>query len=460
MLYQREIERIIETDVLVVGGGMAGFGAAVAAARGGARVTLVDRNATLGGMATAGLVGPFMTCYNNDATEQIVKGIFDELCWRTEARGGAIHPSKVNGMTPYSSYFQKSHCHVTPFLSEILAVVMDEMALEAGVELLFDTQLCDAVTVDGRIEAAVVAMKEGLAAIRAKIYIDATGDADLTSMAKLPTIIGSKETGDMQPCSLFFEVGNIDRERFIGELEKHKAEGDLGRPAKSCWYWLVDEGKRTGEWTIDRDEIGNYEQNVPGRFKINCTRIAGVNATDTRQRTAAMIEGRRQVQRIADFMRRHVPGCEQMQVLQVASTLGVRESRHIVGRYCLTVEDIMARKRFRDAICTFGYAVDAHDSTGGGVHFQCVNDWYTIPYRCLLPKDCQNLLAAGRCISGTSGAAASYRVMPACVATGEAAGTAAAIALNDGVTPGNVNIEKLKKTLISNGAVIRDGQDE
>ena len=456
MRYQREIERVLETDVLVVGGGMAGFGAAVAAARGGAKVTLIDRNATLGGMATAGLVGPFMTCYNNDATEQIVKGIFDELCRRTEERGGAIHPSKVDGMTPYSSYFQLSHCHVTPFLSEVLAVVMDEMALETGVELLFNTQLCDALTSEGHIDGAVVAMKEGLAVIRARTYIDATGDADLAYMAKLPTVLGDANTGETQPCSLFFEVGNIDREKYIGELERRKAAGELGKPAKCCWSWLVDEGRRTGEWTIARDEIGNYEQSVPGRFKINCTRMAGIDATDTRQITAAMIDGRQQVQRIADFMRKHVPGCENMQVLQVASALGVRESRHIVGEYCLTVEDIMARRPFDDAICTFGYAVDAHDSVGGGVHFQCVNDYYTIPFRCLVPAGCDNLLAAGRCISGTSGAAASYRVMPACVATGEAAGTAAAIALRDGVAPGRVDVQKLKNTLVKNGAVIKD----
>ena len=456
MLYQREIDRIFETDVLVAGGGMAGFGAAVAAARSGVRVLLVDRNAMLGGMATAGLVGPFMTCYNDDGTEQIVKGIFDELCRRTEARGGAIHPSKVEGLTSYSSYFIHSHRHVTPFLSEVLAVVMEEMAQEAGVELLYNVQLCDCEVKEGQISSVIVAMKEGLAAIHAKTFIDCTGDADLAYMAGLPTVLGDAQTGDMQPCSLFFEVGNIDREAFIGELERRKAAGLMGTPAKNCWSWLVEEGKRTGEWTIARDEIGNYEQNSPGRFKINCTRMAGINSTDTRQVTQAMIDGRRQVQQIADFMRRHVPGCKDMQVLQVASALGVRESRHIVGEYCLTVEDIMSRKHFDDAICTFGYAVDVHNSTGGGVHFQCVNDYYTIPYRCLVPVNCDNVLAAGRCISGTSGAAASYRVMPACVATGEAAGLAAAMALKDSVSPRNIDIQKLRAQLIKNGAVIKD----
>lgn len=455
MQYQKQIDRIYDTDILVAGGGTAGFGAAVAAARAGKRVLLIDRNAMLGGMATAGLVGPFMTCYNNDGTEQIVKGIFDELCRRTEARGGAIHPEKIEGLTSYSSYLIDSHRHVTPFLSEILAVVMEEMALEAGVELLYNVQLCDCLTENGRITGLIAAMKEGLAVFRAKAYIDATGDADVTHMAGLPTIMGDGR-GDMQPCSLFFEVGNIDREAFIGELERRKSLGLMGTPAKNCWAWLVDEGKKTGEWTIARDEIGNYEQNIPGRFKINCTRMAHVDATDTRQVTDAMVSGRKQVLEIADFMRRHVPGCKEMQVLQVASSLGIRESRHIVGEYTLTVEDIMARKHFDDAICTFGYAVDIHNSTGGGVDFACVNDYYTIPYRCLVPKGCDNLLVAGRCISGTSGAAASYRVMPACVATGEAAGTAAALALSQGVPPRAVDIPTLVNTLRRNGAVIKE----
>lgn len=456
MIYHKNIEHIYETDVLVMGGGMGGFGAALAAARGGAKVILADRNAMMGGMATAGLVGPFMTCYNDSATEQLVKGIFDELCLRLEERGGGIHPSKIEGMTPYSSYFWYSHRHVTPFLSEILAIVMEEMAQEAGVKLLYNVQLCDVQAENGHIDSVIVAMKEGLAVIRAKTYIDATGDADITHMAGLDTVMGDKDTGNMQPCTLFFEVGNIDREKYIGELERRKAAGELGVPAKSCWHWLVDEGKRTGEWDIARDEIGNYEQNIPGRFKINCTRMANVNATDTEQMTAAIIDGRKQVQRIVAFMKKHIPGCENIQVLQVASALGVRETRHIVGEYTLTVEDIMARKHFDDAICTFGYAVDVHNSTGGGVHFQCVNEYYTIPYRCLIPAGCDNLLAAGRCISGTSEAAASYRVMPACVATGEAAGTAAAMAVAEGVAPRDIDIIRLRAKLIENGAVIKD----
>ncbi len=452
--YTKTIKTVIETDVLVIGGGTAGFGAAVASARNGAKTLLIERLSILGGMATAGLVGPFMTCYDNDAEEQLVKGIFDELCLRTEARGGAIHPSKVEGMTSYSSYYMASHRHVTPYQSEILAVVMEEMLEESGAQILFNVQVSDCITKDKKIDYVIVNMKEGTVAIRAKLYIDCTGDADVAYFAGVPTWLGNKETGIMQPTTLFFEVGNIDRDKYLGELEANKS--NLDNHIANCFAKYVEEAKRNGDWTLDRNELGNYEQNIPGRWKINTTRIAHIDATKTSDITKALIEGRRQVQEVVAFMKKYLPGCENIQLIQVATALGVRETRHIVGKYELTAEDILSRKHFDDAICTFGYAIDIHNSTGGGVTFTCVNKYYTIPYRCLIPENCDNMLVAGRSICGSSEAAASYRVMPACIAMGQAAGTAAAIALKSGVCPENVDIVNLRNTLIEQGAVIKE----
>ena len=452
--YSKTIKNIHHTDVLVVGGGPAGFAAAVASARNGAKTLLLERAGMLGGMATAGLVGPFMTCYDNDGEEQIVKGIFDELCRRTEARGGAIHPSKVEGMTSYSSYYLESHRNVTPYQSEVLAVVMDEMLLESGAQVLFNVQVTDCVVKDGKVEYVIAAMKEGLAAFRPKIVIDCTGDADVAFFSGVPTWLGDKETQVMQPVSLFFEVGNIDREKFLAELEANKDR--LDNHIANCFADKVEEAKRNGDWTIDRNELGNYEQNIKGRWKINTTRIPHIDATKTTGITKALIEGRRQVQELMAFMKKYLPGCQDVQLLQVATALGVRETRHIVGKYELTAEDILSRKHFDDAICSFGYAIDVHNSTGGGVTFTCVNKYYNIPYRCMVPENCDNMLVAGRCICGTSEAAASFRVMPACMATGQAAGTAAALALTDDVRPEDVDIKKLRSTLIEQGAVIKD----
>ena len=454
--YSKTVAREFDADVLVIGGGPAGFGAAVAAARNGASTMLIERNAMLGGMATAGLVGPFMTCYDDDGQEQIVKGIFDELCLRTEARGGAIHPSKVEGMTTYSSYYVRSHRHVTPFQSETLAVVMDEMAAEAGVQVLFNVQVCDVLREGERIAGVIAAMKEGLALFRAKTYIDCTGDADVAHFAGVPTWMGDARSGQMQPASLFFEIGNVDREKFVGELEAKKEAGQLGIPSHNCWSWYIAEARKNGDWTLERDEIGNYEQPVRNRWKMNTTRMAGVDATRTEDVTKGLIEGREQVQQVMAFLRKYVPGCENVELIQVASALGVRETRHIVGKYELTVDDIMSQKHFDDAICTFGYAVDIHDPQGNGGVFQEVNHYYTIPFRCMVPVKCENLLVAGRSICGTSEAAASYRVMPCCIALGQAAGTAAALALKTGGEAADVDIGLLRRTLVEQGAVIKD----
>ncbi|MBT9776371.1 FAD-dependent oxidoreductase [Clostridium sp. MCC353] len=456
MQYTKQINREIKTDVLVIGGGSAGFGAAVASARNGAETLLIERAQMMGGMATAGLVGPFMTCYDDGPTEQIVKGIFDELCVRTEERGGAVHPSKVGGMTPYSSYYVRSHCHVTPFLSETLEIVMEEMVIEAGAKILYNVQMCDVLTDNGTITGILVSMKEGLTLITAKTYIDCTGDADAAYYAGAECVAGDEKDGVMQPVTLFFEVGNIDRDKFIGALEERKANGELGIPGENCWSWYIKEARANGDWDIERNEIGNYEQPVKGRFKINTTRIAHIDATNTEQITAAVMEGRKQVQKVMKFLQKYVPGCEEIQLLQVASTLGVRETRHIKGRYKLTAQDIMERKHFDDAICTFAYAIDIHNSEGGGATFQQVNGYYTIPFGCLVPENVGNLLVAGRCISGTSEAAASYRVIPCCIATGQAAGTAAALALKAGKLPGDVDISELRKVLVEQGAVIKD----
>ena len=453
MKYCCEFKKVYKTDVLVVGGGPAGFGAAVAAARNGAKTILIEQTSTLGGMATTGLVGPFMTCFDNDVTEQVVKGIFDELCLRAEEKGGAIHPSKIRGMCSHNSYYLGSHQGVTPYQSEILAVAMDEMVTEAGVQVLFETKLADVLTEGGKITHAVVVMKEGLCAIEAECFIDCTGDADVAERAGVPTWKGDKVTGDMQPTTLFFEVGNIDKEKYIAELEekKHLLDNHMG----NCYSWTVQEAKKNGDWSLDKNELGMYEQNLHSRWKVNTTRMSFVDATDTEQVSKAMMEGRRQVQEVLAFMRKYIPGCENVQLIQVATQLGVRETRHIEGKYEITVDDVLNHAIFDDAVCTFAYALDKHNSEGGGVTWSLVDRYYTIPYRSLLPVNCDNLLVAGRCICGTSEAAASYRVMPACVATGQAAGTAAALAVAAKIKPEEVCVPKLQEILEQQGTVIK-----
>ena len=216
MNYTCNIEKIMDVDVLVIGGGPAGFGAAVAAGRNGAKTMLVERFGMLGGMSTTGLVGPIMCSFDNDAEEQLSKGVFDELCLRAEAKGGAIHPSKVAPFTPYTSYYRRGHNNVTPFLSHVWARVMDEMATEAGVELLFYTQFVDCIMDGSRIDTVILVNKSGMIGVRPKICIDCSGDADVAVKAGVETWYGDKENNHAaQPTSLFFEVDKIDRDAYI-----------------------------------------------------------------------------------------------------------------------------------------------------------------------------------------------------------------------------------------------------
>ena len=444
--YTKTIVDVKETEVLVIGGGTAGFAAAVASARHGAKTMLIERSGVLGGMATSGLVGPFMTSFSSDGKEQVVKGIFEELIRRLEARGGALHPSGIPAGTSYSSYYVTGHNNTTPFLSETLAVVMDEMLEEAGVELLLYTQTVDVVTdSEGNVNYVVINKKEGLAAVKAGIYVDATGDADVAYAAGVPTVFGDGK-GLVQPSSLFFEVGNINREKFIDYASTHTGK-------ENAFVALVTRARLDGKWHQLRNDISHYEQPVPGRWKINCSRVNGIDGTSSESLTKGTVEGRRQVQEIAAVMREYVPGCERMQVLQVASVMGIRESRHVVGLYTLTLDDLLSKKNYEDSICTYSYGVDIHGHDSGGVWYDMVKP-YNIPYRCLVTTHCNNMLVAGRCISGTNEAAGSYRVMPCCFATGQAAGTAAAISSSDKVAPKDVDVKKLQYILLSQNCVI------
>lgn len=414
-------------DVAVIGGGPAGVCAAIAAARGGARVALAERTGMLGGMATAGLVGPLMTCYNRDGQFPVVGGIFDEIIDRTVAAGGALHPAGIPDTSKYSSHITKYHNHTTPFDSAILQTVLDDMVLETGIELFLYTQFVDCQCEGSTITAAVVATPGGLAAIEASRFIDCSGNADVAEKAGVPTWIGHEESGVPQPSTLFFEIDNVEDEKYL------------------C---------RGGHKAYLKPEAGCY--------KINDQRIFGVIASDVRSVTAGHIEGRKKAMETFADMRATMPGFENARMTQIASVLGIREGRHIKGRYMLTVKDVCENPYFEDAVVTFGYGMDVHSRDGkmkGGFHGESA-DWYTIPFRCLVPLDCDNLLVAGKTICAESQAAGSFRVMPGCMALGEAAGTATAMSLNLGCRPGDVPIAELQETLKANGMIILDPREQ
>ncbi|MBR4014091.1 MAG: FAD-dependent oxidoreductase [Clostridia bacterium] len=422
VIYNKKIDNVKEYDVAVIGGGPAGVGAAIAAARGGAKTVLIETTGMLGGMATSGLVGPFMTCYDYEAKEQLVRGIFEEIVQRTIAAGGAIHPSEIDAPTHYTSWIDEYHHHVTPFDSTILQTVLDEMVVEAGVKIMFYTKYFDSVVEDKKISYILLANCEGISALKAKVYIDCTGNADVATYSGVPVWFGDDEKNICQPCTLFFEVDGVDSDKYTS-FPPYKA----------------------------------YLTNTPGKYKINHTKMYHVDAHNNDSMTQAHIDGRRRVIEMYDSMKKIMPGFENARFVQCADVVGVRESYHIVGKYRVKVKDISENTYFPDAIMTFGYGMDIHSHDGSekdGFTIKSAN-WYTIPYRSLIPENCDNLAVAGRCICADSHAAGSFRVMPSCVALGQAAGTGAAMAVKLGVNVGDVPVNEHQKNLISQDVVIK-----
>ena len=448
--YHKEIPIAGEVDVLVVGGGPAGIAAAVASARNGAKTLLVERYGFLGGNLTAGLVGPCMTSYSLDGKQQLIKGIFEELVLRMEKVGGALHPSKIPAGSPYSGFITFGHDKVTPFDPEAVKLCAVEMCREAGVELLLHTFVFDTIVEDGRVAGIFVANKSGVQALRAKVTVDCSADADVATRAGVPFALGREEDGLTQPMTLFFRVANVDDETVEAYVRAHP---DDYRPFAS----LVSQAREKGEFPIPRLGVGMYRTLQPGVWRINTTRVQRLNGTDVHDLTEAELEGRHQVMLLMSFFHKWLPGFANCVLVDTATQIGVRETRRIHGEYLLTLDDLATGREFEDVIALCGYPVDLHSPTGsgGGANGEYPSaNVYQIPYRSLLPVERDGLLVAGRCVSATHEALAAIRVMPPSFAMGEAAGTAAAIATARGIQPRQVPIYELQERLRRQGAYL------
>ena len=459
--YTREAPVVADVDVLVIGGGPAGIGAAVASARNGASTILVERYGFLGGNATASLVGPFMTSFSADGQTQLVRGIFDELVRRMEQTGGAIHPSKVPSSISRSAYMKHGHIGVTPFDPEAMKLASAELCLEAGVTLMLHTAFVDPIVEapsasSGQVSAvrgAVVHSKEGLQAIRAATTIDCSADADVAARAGVPFKQGRESDGLVQPATMFFRVGNVDRGPVDAYFREHPEEIEGRMAFSSC----IKAAQANGDYTIPRERLSMYESPQEGVWRVNVSRVLGVDGTKVADLTHAEIEGRRQVLEIYAFLRKYVPGFANCILIDTAAQIGVRETRRIEGEYTLTLDDLIDGRDFEDTIAYCAYPIDIHDpkGAGGGISNRGETaNAYQIPYRCLVPLRVDQLLVAGRCVSATHEALGGIRVMPPSFAMGEAAGTAAALALREGVPPRQIPTGWLRETLREHGAYV------
>jgi hypothetical protein len=414
-----------EVDVLVVGGGPAGFAAAVGAGRLGLSVLLVEQFNCLGGIATAG--GHNHIClYSAWGTAQrVVGGIPFEMARRVADSGYGICDRSA-----------------ADFEIEGMKLVLEQMAQEAGVQLLYHTFFSDAIVEGRRVAGAIVQNKGGRQVIAAKQVIDCSGDGDVAARAGCRFDIGDEESGLCQPVTLMFTIGGVDYERvqeFRGDdfelahvWKDAQERGDM-RPFQSVimgWWWTPTR---------------------PDQLGINFTHVTAVDGTKAEDLTRATLEARQQAYETIEVYRKYVPGMEHCYMISTPNTIGVRESRRIRGDYTLTLEDLMARREFADSIGYGSFFVDIHNVSGPGMDAKTLRPEkgfkYQIPYRILLPGGMDNLLVAGRCVSCTHEALGSLRVMPQCGVMGQVAGVAAALSLQEGTDPREISIRRLQAQL-------------
>ncbi len=412
--------------LIVVGGGFAGTVAALSAARHGVEVLLIERYNCLGGAACNGLVMPFMGYTTRDA----VTGGTQYLC-------GDIFLEIVRNMNLLHGDDTERYRYELD--EEFLKLVLGRMCRQYGVKLLFDTSVTAVEGEGGRIRALTAMSRGRTLQFSADYFIDATGDAELSVMAGCACRVGRESDGLCQPMTLCFRMSGVDMAKFaenrakINPLYKaFKAEGRIRNP---------------------REDVLIFPNFNEGVLHFNTTRVVRRDPTDPFDVTEAELEAREQVFEMLDFLKANIEGFENARILSTALQIGIRESRKVVGDYTLTVEDLKALARFEDGIAVANYDIDIHSPTGGGTshYYFGSGEWYEIPYRCLTPQGMDNLLVAGRCISSTHEAQASFRIMPFCSELGQAAGVAVAVASEAGVDTRRVDVTRVRAILREEG---------
>jgi hypothetical protein len=402
------------TDVLICGGGPAGIGAAIVAARQGAATLLVERAGRLGGLATLGLVGPLMGWMSANP-------LVDEVLARIGGRA---------------------------FDAEWLDVQYAGLVREAGAELLLHTPVVDAV-LDGRTVAGVrISTKRGLRTIAARVTVDATGDGDVAFYAGAAFEQGRPGDGLVQPVSIMYRLAGVDESRAL--LCNSERQAREVRVPEGLWSDVVHRGQAAGELPPEIGVIRLYRSARPGERIVNATQVNGVDGTDPEHLTRAELSARAQARVVLDFLRTHAPGYEAAYIAAMPAMVGVRETRRFIGAANLTREDVIAGRERPDAIVRgASFPIDIHNPSGAGQAEGLAAEVkpYDIPYGCLVPRDVDGLLLAGRCIGGSHDAHASYRVQCIAMATGAAAGAAAAQAARRGIPPRAIDVGAVQSAL-------------
>ena len=423
--YNKQLDVRASYDVVVAGSGPAGICAAVAAAREGAKVALVERYGVVGGNLTAGYVGPILGMVGKGTMRDEIVSLL------------GVPENDMIGETGRAHDFERAKMLLAQFVNH------------PNIDVYLQTTVTDVIKEGNAVVGLVVTAGEGQFVIKGAVTVDATGDGLVSYLAGAQTEKG-REDGLMQPVTLEFTIAGVDESKgiiCIGDVDEVKLGNE--RFLDYCKRLAV-----AGEIPEKIAAVRLHPMVYDGYRQVNTTQVNGVDMTRVEQIFKADLELREQMYLLEDFFHKHIPGYENCRVISSGTTTGVRETRRVIGDYVITAEEMAAGCRFDDVIVHRAeFIVDIHNPAGSGQaedHIQYC-DPYDLPYRCFTPKGVENLYTAGRCISGTHRAHASYRVMSICMAMGEAVGTAAAICAAEGVTPRNLDVKKLQNKLTTKG---------
>ena len=430
------LDILADADVVVAGSGAAGVAAAIQAARMKKSVVLLDKNNCAGGILTSGMLPSII--HMSDGKNLLSSGLCKELCDNTAKR--------MNVPVNYN-WFNIN--------TEAVKIVLDEMLAAAGVKVIYNVHIVQAMLKRRKIEALAVMTVKGMMAVTGKVFIDATGDGLLSVLAGAPFEYGDAVTGEVMAPTLCSNFTNINYEALAPEMRNR----GLGREE---WKNARESGEKLH--MQEGHFVGHFRNSMTGGTG-NLGHIYHTDTLDPISLSNASTEGRKQAWGFLDFFRSHVKGFENAELSATASLLGVRESRRIIGEYMLTRSDYLERKHFSDDIGCFAYAIDIHSGTSdvkkqAAVESNLTKSYYEagenygIPYRALLPKNTTNLLVAGRCISTDRAMQASIRIVPGCMITGQAAGTAAALSVESGKSLRKISIKKLQSILRNNNCFL------
>jgi hypothetical protein len=452
-------KEIIKTDVAVIGGGPGGIASAVAAARQGARVLIVERQGYLGGNLGSGL--PFLAMLDMHQRQEVgglAQKLIDRLVEMDGTAGTRYCPFHVSTTT------------LNPFYTRIICF---EWVKKYGIELLMQCELSSVKVENNVLKSVTVVGKGQEFEIESKVFIDGTGDGDVAFMAGAEYEEGQEDTKVLQPPSLLFNLGGIDFNEFCDYIEKHPEElpYELGlthiSPGYNAEFFRNNPGhiffglnsmikrlRKEGKCPIDRDTVIYIKLPIPGEAMVNTIRILNFDGSNIHDLSSGAMESHLQIVPLIKMLKENVPGFANCYLTSINPTIGVRESRRIMGIKKLTKEDVLKGNIPEDTVGLCSYFIDIHSGDGEKTYTKTVKEPYGVPYGCTVSKDIDGLMMTGRCISVDAVAFGSSRIMPVCMAVGEGAGVGAAIAAAKGISPRDVDPKEVVESLLENGAIL------